>query len=172
MWNTTACPLGTFNANYSQSNVSACLDCRPGYVCPFTGMWNETACEPGTYNELYGQGNVSACLDCPPGYYCPTFATVNATPCEAGTYNPSFGEFNASVCDDCPAGYYCPEGTAIPSLQQQGDPDNTWTANSFIPMLQQVLAVNITRNVAQMIKSRRRDAINEQQRVVRFRIRH
>ena len=65
-----------------------------------------------------------------------------------------------------------PEGTAIPSLQQQGDPDHTWTANSFIPMLQQVLAVNITRNVAQMIKSRRRDAINEQQRVVRFRIRH
>ena len=63
-----------------------------------------------------------------------------------------------------------PEGTAIPSLQQQGDPDHTWTANSFIPMLQQVLAVNITRNVAQMIKSRRRDAINEQQRVVLFRI--
>ena len=50
------------------------------------------------------------------------------------------------------------EGSLVPTLQQQGDEDHTWTANSFTPMLQQTLAVNITRGVAQMIKTRRRDA--------------
>ena len=35
--------------------------------------------------------------------------------------------------------------------------DHTWTANSFTPMLQQTLAVNVTRGVAMMIKTRTRD---------------
>ena len=32
------------------------------------------------------------------------------------------------------------EGSLVPTLQQQGDEDHTWTANSFTPMLQQTLA--------------------------------
>ena len=40
------------------------------------------------------------------------------------------------------------EGSLVPTLQQKGDEDHTWTANSFTPMLPQTLAVNITRGVA------------------------
>ena len=54
-----------------------------------------------------------------------------------------------------------PEGKSVPTLQQQGDEEHTWTANSFTPMLHQTLALQITKDAAVAIKTRRRDAISE-----------
>jgi len=44
------------------------------------------------------------------------------------------------------------EGSLVLTLQQQGDEDHTWTANSFTPMLQQTLAVNITRGAGETLR--------------------
>lgn len=47
-----ACPAGFFSGSTGNANLTACLECTPGFICP-----NASTAEPTE--------------PCPPGFYCP-----------------------------------------------------------------------------------------------------
>ena len=136
------CPPGTYSSALRAEDISFCLPCEPGFLCPEEatveyeqnpcpvghyceeGQFTLVACPPGTHrNETMGK-NVTDCFICPAGLYCPENGTVHGIPCEISESCPE-GTVNPIPCPagyycpmpgirlPCPPGYYCPEGSSF-----------------------------------------------------------
>ena len=136
-----SCPPGTYSLELNAEDVSFCLPCEPGFLCPdeATAAYDQnpcpvghycdrgssypTACPPGTHrNETTGM-NVTDCIICPAGFYCSENGTVHGVPCDISESCPE-GAIDPIPCQPgfycpvpeirlpCPPGYYCPEGSS------------------------------------------------------------
>jgi hypothetical protein len=86
-------PCGRGSFSTSESNT-ACLDCRPGFVC--LGKTNSATPTSRILNRGYR---------CPKGHYCP-LSSYRELPCPAGTYAKLEGTTSLSGCLRCKVGWY------------------------------------------------------------------
>ena len=115
------CPVGKFSSSFSNTDVSDCVPCTPGYHCATPGLATVTAlcpagyfCSGGTYTaapvRVPGSGLPDPGGDlCPAGYACP-LGSVAPIPCGNGTFS---GDVGAANCTSCPGGYYCNNATVV-----------------------------------------------------------
>ncbi|KAF8821474.1 hypothetical protein IE077_001992, partial [Cardiosporidium cionae] len=92
-----ACPEGTFVASYGSTNLTECLPCPAGSMCPL--------------------GSSTASLYCPAGKYCPEGSSPSSLqPCPEGTFLPRYGGKIEAECLPCPLYGKCPEGSIRPRV--------------------------------------------------------
>ncbi|CAN0327981.1 unnamed protein product, partial [Hapterophycus canaliculatus] len=88
------CPVGTFSAATSLTNITMCSVCTPGWYCETVGLDEPTD-------------------ECDEGYYCGGGATVaNPDSMSAVGYqgDTCVDRSNGTTNDLCPPGHYCPQG--------------------------------------------------------------
>ena len=83
----TSCPNGRFRGTTGGMQISDCVECEPGFLCP------EATNEP---------------IPCPVGHYCPPTETREQK-CPLGTYTSNTRREFRYQCTTCPKGYYCNE---------------------------------------------------------------
>lgn len=104
-----ACPVGTFSSSRSNTALSDCEDCTPGFLCPNAGTITPTvACPAGFFCPAGSSVAVNAC---PAGFFCPG-GDESPQPCPLGAYSNTTGQ---SACEACPSGFFCAGATAVPS---------------------------------------------------------
>jgi hypothetical protein len=134
---TISCPKGTYGSTIGLADVSECVQCQPGYICPNFNI-NKIQCRAG----YYCPGGVSSdtvtlpcptgetCpMPCPIGFMCPT-GSASPTACPPGSYQNFLA---SSTCSQCPAGFFCQHpGTVTPVACPT---DQYCPAGSIIPTL-------------------------------------
>ncbi|CDW74865.1 cast multi-domain protein [Stylonychia lemnae] len=96
-----ACPIGTYNDQFTQTSDAACKACPVGYQCTVLGAETyDSICPIGFYCP--GDNQV---IPCPIGYYCPA-KSDDPLKCPSGYYQPNPQQ---SSCLSCPTGFYCPQ---------------------------------------------------------------
>eukprot|EP00752_Nemacystus_decipiens_P010330 g9202.t1 len=119
----TACPSGTYSGSTGNTNLTACLPCTPGYICPNASTEEPT--EPCPAGFFCPAGTIQATQQCAAGQRC-LISSGQPEDCPAGTYQDQPGK---DFCEQCPEGSYCEIGTAVPAACPRGSyclPGTQW----------------------------------------------
>ena len=99
------CVAGKYNSVPGASNVSQCLNCRPGQYGDEQGLKSCKPCPFGTYGQMSNATSAASCMQCPSGRFSASPSGIaSVEDCKACPLKHStMGQPGVSACTECPA---------------------------------------------------------------------
>ena len=132
--NICGCPGGTYNPLTGSSSLSSCLNCNPGYYCPYPSSI-QSICPENYYNPTTGSPDYTSCISCPNNTASIAGSTsisacTSTVLCSINTYSSTGKE----PCTNCPSGYTSPIGSTECTAPVAADCTvGTWSSTGKVP---------------------------------------